>query len=219
MVFGGVPAERIQLNEDTFWSGGPYDPINSEALQYLPKVRQLLREGRYKEAQELADQKLMGRPRHLQAYQPLGDLRLVMDGHEHPTDYRRELDLDRAVVRVRYRIGDTTFTREAFSSAPDQVIVVRLDRARARRSCASASPWTASSRSSSRPHRAARPAHDRPLARRPHESRGSPQALPRPPGPLVRRRARVRGPDRGRGAGRRESRSTRRACASSTPSP
>ena len=126
MVFGGVPAERIQLNEDTFWSGGPYDPVNDEALEYLPKVRQLIREGRYQEAQDLADQMLMGRPRHLQAYQPLGDLRLVMDGHDRPTDYRRELDLDRAVVRVRYRIGETTFTREMFSSAPDQVMVVRL---------------------------------------------------------------------------------------------
>jgi alpha-L-fucosidase 2 len=126
MVFGGVPAERIQLNEDTFWSGGPYDPINPEALQYLPKVRQLIREGRYKEAQDLADQKLMGRPRHLQAYQPLGDLRLVLEGHDHPTGYQRELDLDRAVVRVRYRVGDTTFTREAFSTAPDRVMVVRL---------------------------------------------------------------------------------------------
>jgi alpha-L-fucosidase 2 len=126
MVFGGVPAERIQLNEDTFWSGGPYDPISDEALQYLPKVRQLIVEGRYKEAQDLADRKLMGRPRHLQAYQPLGDLRLVMDGHDQPTDYRRELDLDRAVVRVSYRIGKTAFTREVFSSAPDQSIVVRL---------------------------------------------------------------------------------------------
>ena len=84
MVFGGVPAERIQLNEDTFWSGGPYDPINPEALTYLPKVRQLIREGRYKEAQDLADQKLMGRPRHLQAYQPLGDLRLVAGGPRPP---------------------------------------------------------------------------------------------------------------------------------------
>jgi alpha-L-fucosidase 2 len=126
MVFGGVPAERIQLNEDTFWSGGPYDPIHEEALLYLPQVRQLLWQGRYKEAQDLADQRLMGRPRHLQAYQPLGDLRLVLDGHDRPTDYRRELDLDGAVVRVRYRIGGTTFTREVFSSAPDQVIVVRL---------------------------------------------------------------------------------------------
>ncbi|HVR71175.1 MAG TPA: glycoside hydrolase family 95 protein, partial [Vicinamibacteria bacterium] len=126
MVFGGAPAERIQLNEDTFWSGGPYDPINEEALTYLPQVRQLLREGRYKEAQELADRKLMGRPRHLQAYQPLGDLRLMLDGHDQPTDYYRELDLDRAVVRVRYRVAGTTFTREVFSSAPDQSIVLRL---------------------------------------------------------------------------------------------
>jgi len=126
MVFGGVPAERVQLNEDTFWSGGPYDPINPEALQYLPKVRQLLWEGRHKEAQDLADEKLMGRPRNLQAYQPLGDLRLVVEGHDYPADYRRELDLDRAVVRVRYRVADTTFTREVFSSAPDQAIVVRL---------------------------------------------------------------------------------------------
>jgi alpha-L-fucosidase 2 len=126
MVFGGVPAERLQLNEDTFWSGGPYDPVHDEALQYLPKVRQLVRDGRYKEAQDLADEKLMGRPRHLQAYQPLGDLRLVVEGHDRPTDYRRELDLDRAVARVRYRVGETSFTREVFSSAPDQVIVVRL---------------------------------------------------------------------------------------------
>jgi alpha-L-fucosidase 2 len=126
MVFGGVPAERIQLNEDTFWSGGPYDPIHDAALQYLPQVRQLIRDGRYKEAQDLADQQLMGRPRHLQAYQPLGDLRLVLDGHTAPADYRRELDLDRAVVRITYRVGDTTFTREVFSSAPDRSIVVRL---------------------------------------------------------------------------------------------
>jgi alpha-L-fucosidase 2 len=126
MVFGGVAEERIQLNEDTFWSGGPYDPINDEALQHLPRVRQLLWDGRYKEAQDLADQKLMGRPRHLQAFQPLGDLRLVFEGHGDPADYRRELDLDRAVVRVRYRIGDTTFTREVFSSAPDRQMVVRL---------------------------------------------------------------------------------------------
>ncbi|HXK08631.1 MAG TPA: glycoside hydrolase family 95 protein [Vicinamibacteria bacterium] len=126
MVFGGVPAERIQLNEDTFWSGGPYDSINPEALQYLPTVRQLLWEGRYREAQDLADEKLMGRPRHLQAYQPLGDLRFVFEDHERVADYRRELDLDRAVVRVRYRIAETTFTREVFSSAPDQSIVVHL---------------------------------------------------------------------------------------------
>jgi alpha-L-fucosidase 2 len=126
MVFGRVAAERIQLNEDTFWSGGPYDPINEEALQYLPEVRRLLRDGRYKEAQDLADSKLMGRPRHLQAYQPLGSLLVAVEGHDSPTDYRRELDLDRSVVRVRYRAKGTVFTREVFSSAPDQSIVARF---------------------------------------------------------------------------------------------
>ena len=201
MVFGGVPAERIQLNEDTFWSGGPYDPINDEALQYLPKVRQLILEGRYKEAQDLADQKLMGRPRHLQAYQPLGDLRFVMDGHDQPTDYRRELDLDRAVVRVRYRIGDTTFTREVFSSAPDQSIVVRL---------------TAEGPDEAPLH--GHPGQQAAVRRRARcgprgllmtgrwrgdltNPEGPPPALPGPAGPLVRRRARVRGAGRGGSGG------------------
>ena len=67
MVFGGVPEERLQLNEDTFWSGGPYDPINPEALEYLPQVRKLLLEGRYSAARQLADEKLIRRPRNLQA--------------------------------------------------------------------------------------------------------------------------------------------------------
>ena len=41
-------------------------------------------------------------------------------------DYRRTLDLDRAVATVRYRVGEATYTREVFSSFPDQLIVVRL---------------------------------------------------------------------------------------------
>ncbi|MET0552774.1 MAG: glycoside hydrolase family 95 protein [Vicinamibacteria bacterium] len=126
MAFGGVAEERIQLNEDTFWSGGPHDPVDPDAGRFLPEIRRLIADGRYREAQELADRSFMGRPRHLQAYQPLGDLRIALDGHQQPEDYRRELDLDRAVARVRYRIGATTYTREVFSSAPDQAIVVRL---------------------------------------------------------------------------------------------
>jgi alpha-L-fucosidase 2 len=126
MVFGGASDERIQLNEGTFWSGGPYDPVDESAGQYLPRVRTLIEEGRYREAQDLADRSLMGRPRHLQAYQPLGDLRIAFEGHDQPSGYERELDLDRAVVRVRYRVGGTTVTREVFSSAPDRAIVVRV---------------------------------------------------------------------------------------------
>jgi alpha-L-fucosidase 2 len=126
MVFGGMSLERIQLNEDTFWSGGPYDPVHPEAAEHLPEVRRLLDEGKYSEAQQLADEKLMGRPRHLQAYQPLGDLRLSFPGHENGVAYRRDLDLDRAVVTVKYEVGGVTFRRQIFASHPAQLIVVRL---------------------------------------------------------------------------------------------
>src|SRR5436190_15777981 len=45
MVFGGVNQERLQLNEGTLWAGGPYDPVNPDAKDALPQVRQLINEG------------------------------------------------------------------------------------------------------------------------------------------------------------------------------
>ena len=126
MVFGGSASERIQLNEDTFWSGRPHDYTNPEARQYLDEVRKLIFESKYSEAQAIVDRHMMGIPRFLQAYQTLGDLRLVFPGHEKATDYRFELDIDQAIVRVTYRAGGVKFTREMFSSAVDQAIVIRL---------------------------------------------------------------------------------------------
>jgi alpha-L-fucosidase 2 len=136
MVFGGVENERLQLNESSLWSGGPYDNDNPEALEALPKVRQLLFAGKYSEAQELADKKLICKgvgtglassaKMPYGSYQTLGDLKLKFDGPAKADDYRRELNLDTAVARVRYRQGDAVFTREVFSSAVDQVLVVRM---------------------------------------------------------------------------------------------
>ena len=126
MVFGGTARERIQLNEDTFWSGRPHDYTNLEARQHLDEVRKLIFEGKHAEAQAIVDRHMMGIPRFLQAYQPLGDLRLAFPGHEQVTDYSLELDLDQAIVRVKYRVGGAQFTREMFSSAIDQAIVVHL---------------------------------------------------------------------------------------------
>ncbi len=126
MVFGGVVRERLQLNEDTFWSGWPRDRNNPEALKHLEEVRQLIREGKYAQADEVADRYLLGNPRRLEAYQPVGDLRLEF-GHREVADYRRELDLAQGIARVSYRAGEARFVREVFSSAPDQVIVVRVE--------------------------------------------------------------------------------------------
>ena len=126
MIFGGTARERIQLNEDTLWSGGPRDTTNPEALAALPEVRRLLFAGQPDEAVKLAQQRLMGKPMTVKPYQSLGDLRLDFPGHENVQDYRRELDLAEAVVRVQYRVGDVTYTRELFASHPDQVIVLRI---------------------------------------------------------------------------------------------
>jgi alpha-L-fucosidase 2 len=136
MVFGGIEQERLQLNEDSLWSGKPQDADNPEAIRYLPEIRRLLFAGRYAEAQKLTYERLVCKgpgTAHGHAarsdygcYQTLGDLHLALEGHAEAADYRRELDLETAVARVTYRVGETTFTREVFSSAPDQVLVVRL---------------------------------------------------------------------------------------------
>ncbi len=126
MVFGGTATERIQFNEDTLWTGAPHAYQRAGAVKFLPEIRALLAEGKQKEAEALALREFMGEPLRQQNYQPCGDLELAFPGHENATDYRRELDLDDAVAATRYRVGDTTFTREVFASHPANAIVVRL---------------------------------------------------------------------------------------------
>jgi len=126
MIMGGTEEERIQLNEETLWTGAPYDPTTSGGPEALPEIRRLVFEGNYLQAHDLFGRKMMGYPADQMMYQPLGNLWLSFPGHAKATDYRRALDLDEAIVRVTYRIGDVRFEREIFSTPVDQVIVVRL---------------------------------------------------------------------------------------------
>ena len=123
MVFGGVAAERLALNDDTLWSGYPKDNNNPDSLAALPQVRQLLFEGDLVAAQR-ETMRMQGA--FTQSYMPLGDLSLRFEHAEMATGYERTLELDRGVVTTRYRVGDTIYTREVFSSFPDQVLVVLL---------------------------------------------------------------------------------------------
>jgi alpha-L-fucosidase 2 len=133
MVFGGVRTERLQLNEDTLWAGGPYDPAGTEALHALPRIRELVFSGQWQQAQDLIDARCLGNPVGELMYQPVGDLRLGFALHPAITGYERELDLDQAVARASFTAGGVRHTREVIASAPDQVIAVRLtaDRPRA----------------------------------------------------------------------------------------
>ncbi|MFZ1072579.1 MAG: glycoside hydrolase N-terminal domain-containing protein [Verrucomicrobiia bacterium] len=126
MIFGGVERERLQLNEDTLWAGGPYDPNNTNALAALPEVRRLVFASQYDAAAHLISAKMMGKPLKQMPYETVGDLFLEFPTNGVVTDYRRELNLDTAVAGVSYTVNGVKFAREIFSSPVDQVIVVRL---------------------------------------------------------------------------------------------
>jgi alpha-L-fucosidase 2 len=126
MVFGGIENERLQLNEGTLFAGGPYDPSNPDALAALPIARQLIFEGKYREANTLIGQKMMAKPLRQMPYQTLGDLLLTFPAAASVENYRRDLNLDTAIASTSFTANGTTYKREVFSSAPDQVIVLRL---------------------------------------------------------------------------------------------
>jgi alpha-L-fucosidase 2 len=126
MVFGRTDEERIQLNEDTYWTGGPYSTTVKGGASALAEVRRLVFEGRLKQAHILFGRRLMGYPVEQQKYQSLGNLVLKLPAAEGISDYRHELDLDTAVDTTSYTDGGVRFTRQVFASPVDQVIVVRL---------------------------------------------------------------------------------------------
>lgn len=126
MVYGGVVNEQIQLNEETVWGGGPHRNDSPKAFGVLPKVRELIFAGREKEAEKvMADNFFTGQ--HGMPFQTIGSLMLEFDGHADYSDYRRELDLERAVASVRYRIGEVNYTRTVFTSLVDNALIIRVE--------------------------------------------------------------------------------------------
>jgi alpha-L-fucosidase 2 len=126
MVFGNPSKEEIQLNENTIWAGQPYRNDNHDAKEALPEVRQLIFNGKYKEAQDLVNKKFISRNSQGMPYQTAGNLNLFFAGHENFTNYYRELNLETAVTTTHYNVDGVTYKREIFASFPDQVIVVRI---------------------------------------------------------------------------------------------
>ncbi len=128
MIFGGVENEHIELNESSVWTGEPRWDANPEALKTLPKVRRLLFQGKYKEAEELAQKKILGmKPQNPAAtYQALGDIFIDFGPQRNLSNYRRDLNIENATASVTYSANQTNYLREIFSSAPDQAIIIRL---------------------------------------------------------------------------------------------
>lgn len=127
MVFGGISAERIQLNEESLWAGTRINNNNPGASKHLKEIQQLLLKGKNSKARKLADKYLLGTPPRIRSYQTLGDLNFIFNcKHDSVANYRRELDLSTGITSVSYNCGGTTYSREVFASAVDNVIVIHL---------------------------------------------------------------------------------------------
>ncbi len=124
MVYGGTDTEEIQLNEETFWSGSPHNNNSPEAKAYLPRVRQLIYDGKEDQAHALIDKYFFKGP-HGMKYLPLGSLKLKLE-HKDVSDYHRELDLSTAIATTSYRYDGVKYERTVFASQTDSVVIVQL---------------------------------------------------------------------------------------------
>ena len=126
MVFGNPKTERIQLNEESLWAGSKMDNNNPKSLANLKHIQNLIFEGRYKEAGQMATECMVGTPPQIRSYQPLGDLIVKYPADSAAKNYKRELDLTRGIATTTFEIGDNSIKQEVFASAPHDVVVVRV---------------------------------------------------------------------------------------------
>lgn len=130
MVYGDPAHEEFQLNEETVWGGSPHNNTNPAAREALPRIRQLIFEGRNAEAQALCGEAICSTGPNGMPYQTVGSLHLDFELPGAVTDYARELDLRQAVATTRFTAGGVDYTREAFTSFEDQLLIVRLTASR-----------------------------------------------------------------------------------------
>lgn len=130
MVYGGTGIETIQLNEETVWAGEPGNNIVPEIKEYLPKIRQLIFEGKNEVAQQLANTYLPRRAgesnNYGMCYQPVGNLQIIFQDSSDVTDYSRQLDISKAVTSTEYKSNGVTFRREVICSFADDIIAIEI---------------------------------------------------------------------------------------------
>ena len=126
MVYGIPSVERLQLNEETIWTGQPNNNPNQNAKAAIPVIQKLLFEGKYKEAQDLASDKVMSATNNGMAYQNFGNVYISTPNISQYTNYKRELSLDSAIAATTYTVDGVNYRREVITSFSDNVITVKF---------------------------------------------------------------------------------------------
>lgn len=127
MVYGSIEKEVIQFNEETLWTGQPHDYSHDSAHEVLSELRQLLWDGKQKEAHELGNERFMSQPFGQFCYQPFGNVLLDFPNHKNVNNYKRQLDLEDAISSVGYEIEGVKYKREVFASERNQAIVIHIE--------------------------------------------------------------------------------------------
>lgn len=125
MIFGNPFHEVIQLNEESLWSGAPINSNNPEASKHLDKIRELILDHKYVEANQLVSRYMEGTPPRVRSYQTFGNLLLDYQVKD-TTNYRRSLDLSRGLSLTTFSAEGIDYTQEVFASATDDVVVTHL---------------------------------------------------------------------------------------------
>ena len=126
MYYGDVYSDKLQFNEDTYWTGGPYSTVVKGGYEKLPEIQQLLFEGRVVEAHQLFGRYLLGNPVEQQKYQSMGNVVLEFENKSEVSDYRRELDLNTGITRITYKQDGVQYSREVFASCPGQAVIMKI---------------------------------------------------------------------------------------------
>ena len=126
MVYGGADTEEIQLNEETFWSGSPYNNNSNESLAHLKEVRNLIYAGKEGEAHALIDKYFFKEPFGMR-FLTLGSLFVKFWNQQNPQQYYRDLDLETATANVSYRVGNASIKRTTFASMADGLVVMHIE--------------------------------------------------------------------------------------------
>ncbi|MBR4083975.1 MAG: glycoside hydrolase family 95 protein [Lachnospiraceae bacterium] len=126
MVFGNPCNERIQVNEESIWYGGPVNRINPDLKKYLPQIRELIFKGEISKAEQLMVLAMSGCPNSVHPYQTLGDIHIDFTGIKNVTNYRRQLDLEKALCTITFCAEGIQYTRELFVSKPADCMIMRI---------------------------------------------------------------------------------------------
>ena len=126
MVYGNPIHEEIQLNEETIWGGSPHNNTNPKAKEALAEIRQLIFDGKNAEAQKLCGEAISSKSANGMPYQTIGSLHLDFDGIDDYNNYYRDLNIENAIATTRFTANGVNYTREVFTSFPDDVIIIRL---------------------------------------------------------------------------------------------